>query len=132
MRALAILLLSLLTLSGHQWYTDFDKALAQAKREKTPLFVFMERHNPPCRWCQKMWRRTLTDPKIARYLSEHFITVRLAREEHNYPPTLSARFVPTIFIVDPKGEVIKKIIGYWSAEDFWSDLRDIERLLTEK
>ncbi len=110
-----------------EWMDDFDKAFAKAKKLNKPLFVFIERLDPPCRWCHKMKTTTLSDEKIANYINDHFVPVKLDRDSSNYPDELYPRFVPTIYVITPDERIVKKIVGYWEVGDFWSDLRDIER-----
>ncbi|MRI83654.1 MAG: hypothetical protein C6I00_04465 [Nitratiruptor sp.] len=114
------------------WYTNFDEAMAKAKEEQKPLFIFFERKNPPCRWCQLMWEKTLQDPKIASFIGRKFILLRLAREEGGYPQELYPRYIPTITILDPQGKRLQTIVGYWRPQDFWSDLEEFERANSTK
>ncbi len=133
MKKLFILLtLTLSLFATIEWQTDFNKAFAQAKKLNKPLFVFIERHEPPCRWCQLMKRTTLADEEIANYINKNFIAVRLVRESSNYPDELYPNFVPTIYVITPDERIIKKIVGYWPKEDFQSDLTDIQRFLQDK
>ncbi|BCD61778.1 hypothetical protein NitYY0826_C0641 [Nitratiruptor sp. YY08-26] len=129
MRKILILILASLTLfASINWYTDFNKAYQESLATNKPLFVFIERLNPPCQWCHKMKTTTLKDPKIIDFIKKYFIAVKLDRDTSDYPDELYPRYVPTIYVIQ-KEKVIKRIIGYWSKEDFWSDLKDIERTL---
>ncbi|BCD68493.1 thioredoxin family protein [Nitratiruptor sp. YY09-18] len=113
------------------WQNDFEKAYKESLESGKPLFVFIERRYPPCKWCERMQRTTLADQNISNYINNNFIPVKLEKSTSSYPSELYPRYVPTIYVI--KGEyVIKKIIGYWNKNDFWSDLRDVERLLNSK
>ncbi len=129
MRKVFILLWSVLSLfASIQWYEDFYKAHQESLKSGKPLFVFIERHNPPCRWCQLMKRRTLSDEEIANFINQNFIPVQVVRENRNYPKELYPKYVPTIYVIQGD-KVLKRIIGYWSKEDFLSDIEDMKHLL---
>ncbi|BCD59827.1 MULTISPECIES: DUF255 domain-containing protein [unclassified Nitratiruptor] len=123
-----ILFSSFVLASSIKWQHNFQEAYDLALQEKKPLFVFIERVDPPCRWCNKMKTTTLQDPKIIQFINQHFIAVRLDRDTSSYPGNLFPKYVPTIYVIQRK-KVIKRIIGYWSKKDFWSDLEDIKRTL---
>ena len=113
------------------WMDNYDQAVKKAKKLHKPLFVFIERVDPPCHWCHLMKTKTLQDPKIAAYIDTHFVAVKLSKKHSNYPMKLYPRYVPTIYVLSPQGRLLDRIIGYWSVNDFWSDLRDVERKLKE-
>ncbi|BAF69643.1 thioredoxin family protein [Nitratiruptor sp. SB155-2] len=123
-----ILSSSLLVASSIKWQHDFQKAYDLALKEKKPLFIFIERVVPPCRWCHKMKTTTLQDPEIAQFINQHFIAVILDRDTSEYPDDLFPQYVPTMYVLK-EGTIIKRIIGYWPKEDFWSDLEDVKREL---
>ncbi len=129
MKKTFLLGLSTLWLFGAiHWQSDFQSAYQKSLQSGKPLFLFIERKSPPCRWCKRMKKTTLSDPAIASYIDTHFIPVKVAREEGDFPKELYPRYVPTIYVIQ-KQKVIKTIVGYWSPKDFQSDLKDIERSL---
>jgi len=130
MKKIIAFLLLTLTLFALEWQSDFKKGYELAKKSDKLLFLFIERLNPPCHWCQKMKKRTLANPQIAQFLQKNFVLVKVDKYSTNYPRELYPKYVPTIYIIDPKREkVIKTIIGFWSPQDFQSDLDDVKRLL---
>ena len=113
-----------------QWESDFQTAYKKALEEKKPLFVFMQRLSPPCRWCEKMKHTTLHDANISNTINQRFIALKVTRENRDYPASLYSQYVPAIFIIDPAtNKIITRIIGYWDVQDFQSDLDYIFRLL---
>ncbi len=111
-----------------EWHKSYEEALAEAKRTNRPVFVFMQRKEPPCRWCELMKNTTLKDSEIEKKIEENFIPLMLTREKRNYPKKLYSRYVPTIYVLSPDGKIVKKIVGYWDKKDFLSDLKDIDRV----
>ena len=61
------------------WYPWGPEALAKAKAEKKPIFLSVG--YSACYWCHVMERECFNDPAIARTLNEHFICIKVDREE---------------------------------------------------
>jgi thioredoxin-related protein len=83
--------------------------------------------SPSCRWCRRFERETLADPAIRRRLGRLAVTAEVVRGSGEYPATLAAPVVPMHYFLGEDGEVLVKMPGYWSAEDFMSILDDVER-----
>lgn len=62
-----------------QWYPWGPEALAAAKEKNLPIFLSIGYSS--CHWCHVMNRESFADPKIAHYLNEHFICIKVDREE---------------------------------------------------
>lgn len=118
-------------LASIQWRTDFDAAYQESLQANKPLFVFIERRHPPCRWCEKMKHTTLSDANISNYINSRFIPVKLEKHTSIYPEELYPKYVPAMYII-VGDKVIKSIIGYWDTSDFSSDLADVERYLQKE
>ncbi|MGH8274700.1 MAG: thioredoxin domain-containing protein [Gammaproteobacteria bacterium] len=61
------------------WRSWSDAALEQAKHEDKPLFVSVG--YSACHWCHVMAREAFSDPEIAHLLNEHFVSIKVDREE---------------------------------------------------
>ena len=61
------------------WYPWGEAAFARAKAENK--FVFLSVGYSACHWCHVMERESFRDPEIATYLNQHFICVKVDREE---------------------------------------------------
>ncbi len=61
------------------WYPWGDEAFAAAVRENKP--VFFSSGYASCHWCHVMARESFENAAIAAFLNEHFICVKLDREE---------------------------------------------------
>ena len=61
------------------WYPWGDEAFARAKREAKPVLLSIGYST--CHWCHVMERESFEDVEIARYLNEHFVAVKVDREE---------------------------------------------------
>ena len=61
------------------WYPWCDEAFARASDENKPVFVSIG--YATCHWCHVMERESFEDESVAAYLNEHFISIKVDREE---------------------------------------------------
>jgi len=61
------------------WYPWGDEAFARARKEDKPIFLSVGYST--CHWCHVMEHESFEDPAIAAFLNEHFIAVKVDREE---------------------------------------------------
>ena len=62
-----------------QWYPWGEEALRRAQDEDKPIFLSVG--YAACRWCHVMARESFRDTTMARFLNEHFINIKVDREE---------------------------------------------------
>jgi uncharacterized protein len=61
------------------WFPWGDEAFEQARRENKPIFLSVGYST--CHWCHVMERESFEDEAIGAYLREHFISIKVDREE---------------------------------------------------
>ena len=61
------------------WYPWGEEAFERARRENKPLFISIGYFT--CHWCHVMARESFSDPEIARMLNDHFISIKIDREQ---------------------------------------------------
>jgi len=61
------------------WYPWGPEALAKAKAEDKPIFLSVG--YSACHWCHVMERESFENPQIAALMNDHFINVKVDREE---------------------------------------------------
>jgi len=61
------------------WYPWGPEALDRARREGKPIFLSIGYST--CHWCHVMAHESFEDPAIAAIMNEHFINIKLDREE---------------------------------------------------
>jgi len=61
------------------WYPWGDEAFERAKREDKPVLLSVGYST--CHWCHVMERESFEDEEIARVMNEHFINIKVDREE---------------------------------------------------
>src|SRR5579872_581460 len=61
------------------WYPWGPEALEKARKEDKPIFLSIGYSS--CHWCHVMEKEVFSDPEIARYMNEHFVNIKVDREE---------------------------------------------------
>lgn len=61
------------------WYPWGDEALNKAKQENKPIILSIGYSS--CHWCHVMAHESFEDDSVAAYMNEHFINIKLDREE---------------------------------------------------
>jgi len=61
------------------WYPWGPEAFAKAKAEDKPIFLSIGYSS--CYWCHVMERLVFENPEIASYMNEHFVSIKVDREE---------------------------------------------------
>ncbi len=62
------------------WYPWGEEAFAKSRDEGKPIFLSIGYSS--CHWCHVMERESFENEEIAAYLNEHFISIKVDREEH--------------------------------------------------
>jgi uncharacterized protein YyaL (SSP411 family) len=61
------------------WYPWGPEALGRAREEDRPILLSVG--YSACHWCHVMERESFEDPETAEYMNEHFVNVKVDREE---------------------------------------------------
>jgi hypothetical protein len=61
------------------WFAWGDDAFEKARGENKPIFLSIGYST--CHWCHVMERESFEDEKVAKFLNEHFVSVKVDREE---------------------------------------------------
>src|SRR5215213_9067915 len=61
------------------WYPWGEEALERAREEDRPILLSVG--YSACHWCHVMERESFEDPETAAYMNEHFVSVKVDREE---------------------------------------------------
>jgi uncharacterized protein YyaL (SSP411 family) len=61
------------------WYPWGPEALGRSKGENKPIFLSIG--YSACHWCHVMERESFENPEIARVMNEHFVNIKVDREE---------------------------------------------------
>lgn len=61
------------------WYPWGEEAFQKAKREGRPIFLSVGYST--CHWCHVMEEESFSNPEIAKLMNEHFVSIKVDREE---------------------------------------------------
>jgi uncharacterized protein YyaL (SSP411 family) len=61
------------------WFAWGDEAFAKARSENKPIFLSIGYST--CHWCHVMERESFENEIVAKYLNEHFVNIKVDREE---------------------------------------------------
>jgi hypothetical protein len=62
-----------------EWYAWRPEAFARSRREDKPILVSIGYST--CHWCHVMERESFEDPDVAAFMNEHFLNIKVDREE---------------------------------------------------
>ncbi|QDG51809.1 thioredoxin domain-containing protein [Persicimonas caeni] len=80
------------------WYPWGDEALEKARREDKPIFLSIG--YSACHWCHVMERESFESERIARVLNEHFVSIKVDREER---PDLDNIYMNAVQVMTGQG-----------------------------
>lgn len=80
------------------WYAWGEEALQQAKTENKPIFISIGYST--CHWCHVMERESFENLAIAQFLNQHFISIKVDREQR---PDLDDIFMTAAQLISGHG-----------------------------
>src|SRR4029077_17198048 len=80
------------------WYPWGTEALERAREEDRPILLSVG--YSACHWCHVMERESFEDPETAAYMNEHFVNVKVDREER---PDVDAIYMEAVQAISGQG-----------------------------
>ena len=80
------------------WYPWGEEALARARERDLPILLSVG--YSACHWCHVMERESFEDPETATYMNEHFVNVKVDREER---PDVDAIYMEAVQAISGHG-----------------------------
>jgi len=80
------------------WYPWGEQALARAREEDRPILLSVG--YSACHWCHVMERESFEDAEAAAYMNEHFVNVKVDREER---PDVDALYMEAVQAISGQG-----------------------------
>jgi len=81
-----------------QWHEWGEEAFAKAKSENKPMLLDIGA--VWCHWCHVMDRESYDDPEVARIVNEHFVAVKVDRDER---PDIDSRYQAAVSAISGQG-----------------------------
>lgn len=91
------------------------------------LLLFVDVYADWCAPCRVMDEQVYTDPDVATYMNDQFISIRLDGESEygkQYASDHELQGYPSMFIFSPDGELISRIIGFTEADKLLVSLKN--------
>src|SRR5919202_6235908 len=80
------------------WYPWGEEALERARREQKPIFLSIG--YAACHWCHVMERESFENEAVARLMNEHFVNIKVDREER---PDVDAVYMNAVQALTGRG-----------------------------
>ena len=80
------------------WYPWGEEALARAREEDRPILLSVG--YSACHWCHVMERESFEDVETATYMNEHFVCIKVDREER---PDVDALYMEAVQAISGQG-----------------------------
>src|SRR5205809_281260 len=80
------------------WFPWSDEALNKARKENKPILVSIG--YSACHWCHVMERESFEDEETARIMNEHFVNIKIDREER---PDLDHIYMDAVQVMTGSG-----------------------------
>jgi uncharacterized protein len=80
------------------WYPWGAEAMARAQEQDRPILLSVG--YSACHWCHVMERESFEDPETAAYMNEHFVNVKVDREER---PDIDAIYMEAVQAMSGQG-----------------------------
>jgi uncharacterized protein YyaL (SSP411 family) len=81
-----------------EWYPWGDEALARARSEDRPILLSVG--YSACHWCHVMAHESFEDAETAAYMNEHFVNIKVDREER---PDVDALYMEAVQAISGQG-----------------------------
>lgn len=103
------------------WLHDYDKALAQAKKEKKDVYLLIGADH--CRFCTLFKEKTLSNESVIKDMKKDFVLLYLSRDQHKIPVQFEKYGVPRHYFLTSDGKIIHSDQGTREVSG-WYDLLD--------
>jgi uncharacterized protein YyaL (SSP411 family) len=80
------------------WYSWSDEAFAAAKLENKPIFLSIGYST--CHWCHVMEEESFDNPQVAKILNQHFISIKVDREQR---PDIDSAYMAAVMMITQHG-----------------------------
>jgi thiol:disulfide interchange protein len=105
----------------------FNEALAQADKDKK--LVFLDIYAVWCGPCKRLKATTFKDQAVGEYFNKRFVSIAIDGEKGEGPALaqkLKLTAYPTLYVLDSKGNLVRKIVGYRTAEQLLAEIKMLE------
>ena len=98
------------------WLHDYEKALAQAKKDKKDVYLFIGAD--VCKFCERYKKNTLSDKSVLKRLKKDYVLVYMSRDQHKVPSQFEVKGVPRHYFISSEGKLIYETRGRYRNRRF--------------
>jgi len=114
------------------WMTDYNAALAKAKKENKLLFINFT-GSDWCGWCKKLDAEVFSTDEFKSYAAKNLVMLfvdfpakkELSKEQKKANDELKQKYgvrgFPTIVVLNGSGQKVFEKVGYMAGVDKWLD-----------
>ncbi len=103
---------------------SFEESLKQAKKKNK--LIFIDAYASWCGPCKMLDKNTFPDPSLGTYFNDKFINLKIDCEKHPDGRSIQNKYgvsaYPTMIWVDGDGVLVKKVVGYRTAEQLLKEV----------
>jgi len=114
-KIILVLVLTLSSLWAVEFYSYEDALELQKKNHK---IIMLDVVRTDCHYCEDMDRKVFQNAAMTEWLDERFIAVKMNLDKEKLPLGIEVNFTPSFYFINADKEIVKKIPGSWSIEDF--------------
>ena len=97
------------------WYPWCEEAFLQAKAQDKPIFLSIGYST--CHWCHVMAHESFEDSRTARFLNDHFISIKVDREER---PDIDSVYMAVCQAFTGSGGWPLSVFMTWEKQPFFA------------
>lgn len=103
----------------------FEGSWEEAKEKATSeeKLIFVDAYATWCGPCKRMAKTVFTNPQVGEYFNSQFISLKIDMEKtlgRNFGKEYPVTAYPTLYFINEKGEVLKRVVGGKNVEQFLS------------
>ena len=98
------------------------------KAQEEEKIIFVDAYATWCGPCKRMAKFVFTDPEVGEFYNQTFISLKIDMEKPEgraFGKEFPVSAYPTLFFINEKGELLKRVVGGLDAKQFLSLGRDI-------
>lgn len=105
------------------WAADYETARLQARQ--SGKLIMVESMRPGCYYCRVMEENVFEDAAARSEIAKRVVPLKIDITRESMPEGIEARVTPSFYFLDAGGNLVKKLVGGWTKEDFLEILAGI-------